>query len=68
MFQSSFCRHLANESLHDLPFRDATRLKSTGIVKDVTVVIGEHKFILNGVFAPLAHESVAHSEEKYACH
>jgi hypothetical protein len=56
---------LSNESLHDPSFRDAASLKSAGIVKDVTVMIGEYKFILDAVFAALVQESVAHSKAKY---
>jgi hypothetical protein len=59
---------LSNEPLHDLPFRDATSLKSAGIVKDVTVMIGEYKFILDAVFATLAQESATHSKAKYEWH
>ena len=42
-----------NEFFQNLEFFDATRLDSTRIVKDVTRVIGEHKFIVDCVLAAL---------------
>ena len=52
--QSPSFRLVSNEILHDLQFLLATALKSAGIVKNVTVMIGEHKFIVDGVLATLA--------------
>ncbi len=52
--QSPSFRLVSNEILDDLQFLLATALKSAGIVKNVTVMIGEHKFILDGVLATLA--------------
>ena len=42
-----------NEFSQHLEFFYATRLDSTRIMKDVTGMIGEHKFIVNGVLASL---------------
>ena len=42
-----------NEFIQNLEFFCATRLDSTRIVKDVTRMIGEHKFIVDGVLASL---------------
>ena len=42
-----------NKFLQNLEFFYATRLDSTRIVKDVTRMIGEHKFIVDGVLASL---------------
>jgi len=52
--QYPFSRPVSNEILHDLQFLLATALKPAGIVKNVTVMIGEHEFILDGVLATLA--------------
>jgi hypothetical protein len=54
--QLPFRRPLSNEFLHDLQFLVATGLESAGIVKYVAVMIGEHKFILDVVLAPLSKD------------
>ena len=43
----------SNELFQNLEFFYATRLDSTRIVKGVTCMIGEHKFIVDGVLASL---------------
>ena len=40
--------------MQDLEFVHATRLNSHRIVKDITHVIGEYKFVIDLVLAPLA--------------
>jgi hypothetical protein len=45
-------------------FLDATSLESAGIVKNVSVMIGEYKFILDAVLATLAQVS-GKAERKY---
>jgi hypothetical protein len=42
-----------NEFFQDLEFFCATRFDSTRIVKNVTCMIGEHKFVIDGVLASL---------------
>jgi hypothetical protein len=64
VWQSPFSRQFSNESLHNLQFIDATSLESAGIVKNVSVMIGEYKFILNAVLATLAQVS-GKAERKY---
>jgi hypothetical protein len=46
-----------NEFFQNLEFFCATRLDSTRIVKNVTLMIGEHKFVIDGVLASLAPSS-----------
>jgi hypothetical protein len=43
-----------NEFFQNLEFFCATRLDPTRIVKYVTCMIGEHKFVIDGVLASLA--------------
>ena len=43
-----------NEFLQNLEFLYATRLNSPRIVKNVTVIIGEDKFVVDIVLASLA--------------
>ena len=60
-----------NEFSQSLEFLCATALDSARIVKNVTCMIGEHKFIVNGVFAPLAPCQMSLSmgnKEKYDDH
>jgi len=47
-------RPLSNESLHDLQFLSATSFESAGIVKNISFMIGEHKFVVDIVLAMLA--------------
>jgi hypothetical protein len=56
-----------NEFSQSLEFLCATALDSARIVKNVTRMIGEHKFIVDGVLASLARCQWA-IEEKYDCH
>jgi hypothetical protein len=53
----------SNELFQNLEFFYATRLDSTRIVKDVTRMIGEHKFIIDGVLALLRPHLRANEEE-----
>ena len=53
----------ANEFFQNLELFCATRLDPTRIVKNVTCVIGEHKFVINGVFASLTAYSEATNEQ-----
>ena len=52
-----------NEFFQNLEFFYATRLDSTRIVKDVARMIGEHKFIVDGVLASLRPRLRAYDEE-----
>lgn len=46
-----------------------TRLESAGIMKNVSGIIGEHKFIVDVVLTRLVPGlGTAASEEKYGCH
>jgi hypothetical protein len=60
----SFLATLAlNEFFQNLEFFYATRFDSMRIVKKVTRMIGEHKFIVNGVLALLRPCLGANKEE-----
>ena len=65
--QSPFFRPLSNKCLHNPQFLVATSLEPAGIMKDVTVMIGEHKFILDAMLATLARGSGT-AEAQYECH
>ena len=54
VLQFLFSALASNEIFQDLEFINATRLDSLGIVKDITRMVGEHKFIVDLVLAPLA--------------
>ena len=56
-----------NEFSQYLEFLCATALDSARIVKNVTRMIGEHKFIINGVLASLAR-CQWENEEEYEYH
>jgi hypothetical protein len=64
VFQSFLATLAMNELFQNLEFLCATRLDSTRIVKNVTHMIGEHKFIVDGVLASLTECLVA-NEQKY---
>jgi hypothetical protein len=53
----------SNEFFQNLEFFYATRLNSTRIVKDVSRMIGEHNFIVDGVLASLRPRLEANKEE-----
>jgi hypothetical protein len=67
VLQSSLATLALNEFFQNLEFFDATRLDSTRIVKDVTRMIGEHKFIVDGVLASLRLRLGADEEKYYSC-
>ena len=52
-----------NEVFQNLEFFCATRLDSTRIVKNVTCMIGEYKFVIDGVLASLTPYSEANEEQ-----
>jgi hypothetical protein len=52
-----------NEFFQSLEFLRATRLDSTRIVKNVTRMIGEYKFIVDGMLASLRPHLGANEEE-----
>ena len=54
ILQSRFSALASNEIFQDLKFVNATRLDSLRIVKDITHVIGENKFIIDFMLASLA--------------
>jgi hypothetical protein len=49
---------LSNEVLHNLQFLVVSRLESAGIMKNITVMIGENKLVLNAVLATLGEGSI----------
>jgi|HubBroStandDraft_3_1064219.scaffolds.fasta_scaffold1020416_1 hypothetical protein len=57
VLQIPLSRLLSNKFLHDPQFLVTTGLESTGIVKNITVIVGEHEFILDAVLATLVRES-----------
>ena len=61
--QSSFAALALNEVFQNLEFFYATRLDSTRIVKDVACMIGEHKFIVDGVLASLSSRLGGNEDE-----
>ena len=64
--QSLFSTLASNEFPQNFEFICATRLDSTRIVKNVTRVIGEHKFVIDCMLASLTPWLEA-IEEKYHC-
>ena len=54
VLQFSFSALVSNEIVQDLKFANATRLDPLRIVKDITRMIGEHKFVIDIVLASLA--------------
>ena len=66
IFQKPFLRSLSNKSLNDHQFLIAPSLESTRIVKNVSFMIGEAKFMLDAVLATLVHE-LGMAEAKYKC-
>ena len=52
-----------NEVFQNLELFYATRLDSTRVVKNVTRMIGEHKFVVDGVLASLTPYSEANEEQ-----
>ena len=61
--QSILATRAMNEFCQNLEFFYATRLDSTRIVKDVSRMIGEHNFIVDGVLASLRPRLGANEEE-----
>ena len=61
--QSLLATLALNECFQNLEFFYATRLDSTRIVKDVSRMIGEHNFIVDGVLASLRPRLGANEEE-----
>lgn len=57
IFQFYLCSPLSNELLHNSQLLVATSLESAGIVEDISLMIGEHKFILDVVLAALTQKS-----------
>ena len=51
-----------NEFFQNLEFFCATRLDPTRIVENITFMIGEHKFVIDGVLASLIPYSEANKE------
>jgi hypothetical protein len=49
---------LSNKVLHNLQFLVVSRLKSAGIMKNITVMIGENELVVNPVLATLCEGSV----------
>jgi hypothetical protein len=54
ILQTLFSTLASNEFFQDIKFLFVTGLDSLRIVKNITLVIGEHKGIIDGVLAPLA--------------
>jgi hypothetical protein len=57
-----------NELSQCVKFLCATRLDSARIMKNVTRMIGEHEFIVDGVLASLVPSYLGASEEKHDYH
>ena len=60
----SFYTPALDEFLQNTEFVCASRLDSARVVKNVATMIGEHKFVLDGVLASLT-PSLETTEEKY---
>ena len=59
----------SNEFLQNPEFLYATRFDSTRFVENVTLMIGEHKFVVDAVLASLSPcLDTTDSEEKYQCY
>jgi hypothetical protein len=54
ILQTLFSTLASNEFFQDIKFLFVTGLDSLRIVKNITLVIGEHKGIIDAVLAPLA--------------
>jgi hypothetical protein len=57
--QSRLSGFFSNKVLHNLQFLVVSRLKSAGIMKNITVMIGENELVINPVLATLCEGSVA---------
>ena len=53
VFQSPFSTLALNEFVQNFEFVCATRFDSARIVENITLMIGEHKFVVDAVFASL---------------
>jgi hypothetical protein len=62
--QFLFSALASNEVFQDLEFFNATRLDSFRIVKNIALMIGEHKFVVDLVLAPLASWSTRGNRSK----
>jgi hypothetical protein len=67
VMQPLFFALASNKIFQDLECLLVTCLDSLGIVKNVTLVIGEHKLVVDVVLASLA-SCLEVTEEKYRCH
>ena len=65
--ESPFSTLALNKFLQNSEFFCATRLNSPRIVKNITVIIGEHKFVVDIVLASLA-SCLEAAKEMYYCH
>jgi aryl carrier-like protein len=65
--QLLFSTLASNEFFQDLEFLFVTGLDSLRIVKNITLVIGEHKRVVDAVLASLA-SCLEATEEKYRCY
>ena len=65
--QSLLSTFALNEFFQDLEFIYATRLYASRIVKNITLMIGELKFVIDGVLASL-DLCLEATEEKYHCY
>jgi hypothetical protein len=67
LLQLFFSALASNKFLQNFEFLRATRLDSTRIVKNITVMVGEYKLVVDPMFASLAL-CLGSPEEKYHCH
>ena len=67
VLQSRFFTFAPNEFFQDLEFLFITGLYSLRIVKNITIVIGEHNLVVDAVLASLA-SCLEATEEKYRCY
>jgi ubiquinone/menaquinone biosynthesis C-methylase UbiE len=65
--QPLFSTLASNEVFQDLEFLFVTCLDSLRVVKDITLVIGEHERVVDAVLASLA-SCLETIEEKYRCY
>ena len=66
--QLLFATFVLNEFLQNPEFLRATCLDSTRIVKNVTLMVGQHEFVVDSVLASLGSCLVEATEEKHYYH
>ena len=67
LLQSLFSTLASNKIFQNLKFLLITRLDSLGIVKNIALVIGKHKLVIDAVLASLA-SCLEATDEKHCCY